>query len=240
MMTQSIIENVWNGYVQEEIIKSEAAKLGISVTPKEMGAVLFSEDAPQEFKQLFTDPKTGSYDVNAAKNWFNNLKKSTKAEDVANISAQLINPVEINLLTQKYTSIFTQGSYVPKWMLEKMNADNASFASLSYVGVPYSSIADSTIKVTDAEINTYIQEHKEEFKQDHVRSIAYVSFDANPTVADSQKVVNQLLNLKADFETAADAKAFVTRNNTQLPFYDGFVLNPKCRCLPRKKSMQCL
>ena len=227
MMTQSIIENVWNGYVQEEIIKSEAAKLGISVTPKEIGAVLFSEDAPQEFKQLFTDPKTGSYDVNAAKNWFNNLKKSTKAEDVANISAQLINPVEINLLTQKYTSIFTQGSYVPKWMLEKMNADNASFASLSYVGVPYSSIADSTVKVTDAEINAYIQEHKEEFKQDHVRSIAYVSFDANPTVADSQKVVNQLLNLKADFETAADAKAFVTRNNTQLPFYDGFVLKSK-------------
>jgi peptidyl-prolyl cis-trans isomerase D len=76
MMTQSIIENVWNGYIQEEIIQSEAAKLGLTVSPKEMGSVLFSEEAPQEFRQLFTDPKTGGYDINAAKNWFNNLKKS--------------------------------------------------------------------------------------------------------------------------------------------------------------------
>ncbi len=227
MMTQSIIENVWNSYIQEEIVKSEASKLGLAVTPKEMGAVLFSDDAPQEFKQLFPDAKTGGFDINAAKTWFNNLKKSTKQEDVANITAQLIDPIEINLLTQKYTSLFTQGSYVPKWMLEKMNADNASFASVSYVGVPYTAIADSTVKVTDAEISEYVQKHKDEFKQDHVKSIAYVAFDANPTVADSQKVVNQLLGLKADFLSASDAKAFVTRNNTQLPFFDGFVLRSK-------------
>jgi peptidyl-prolyl cis-trans isomerase D len=227
MMTQSIIENVWNSYIQEEIVKSEASKLGLAVTPKEMGAVLFSDDAPQEFKQLFPDAKTGGFDINAAKTWFNNLKKSTKQEDVANITAQLIDPIEINLLTQKYTSLFTQGSYVPKWMLEKMNADNASFASVSYVGVPYTAIADSTVKVTDAEISEYVQKHKDEFKQDHVKSIAYVAFDANPTVADSQKVVNQLLGLKSDFLSASDAKAFVTRNNTQLPFFDGFVLRSK-------------
>jgi peptidyl-prolyl cis-trans isomerase D len=227
MMTQSIIENVWNSYIQEEIVKSEASKLGLAVTSKEMGAVLFSDDAPQEFKQLFPNAQTGGFDINAAKTWFNNLKKSTKQEDVANITAQLIDPIEINLLTQKYTSLFTQGSYVPKWMLEKMNADNASFASVSYVGVPYTAIADSTVKVTDAEISEYVQKHKDEFKQDHVKSIAYVAFDANPTVADSQKVVNQLLGLKADFLSASDAKAFVTRNNTQLPFFDGYVLRSK-------------
>lgn len=227
MMTQSIIENVWNGYIQEEIIQSEAAKLGLTVTPKEMGAVLFSEEAPQEFRQLFTDPKTGGFDINAAKNWFNNLKKSAKAEDVANITAQLINPIEINLLTQKYTSLFTQGSYVPKWMLEKMNADNASFATVSYVGVPYTTVADSTIKVSDSEINDYVKAHKDEFKQEHVKSIVYVSFDANPTVADSQTVVNQLVNLKSAFQESSDAKAFVTKNNTQLPYFDGFVLRSK-------------
>jgi len=43
MMTQSIIENVWNGYIQEELVNSEVKKLGITVTPKELGAVLFSE-----------------------------------------------------------------------------------------------------------------------------------------------------------------------------------------------------
>lgn len=68
---------------------------------------------------MFTDRNTGAYDVNAAKNWMNNMKKNSKPEDAQNINEQLIKPIQINLLTQKYTSIFTQGSYVPKWMIEK-------------------------------------------------------------------------------------------------------------------------
>lgn len=176
---------------------------------------------------MFTDRNTGAYDVNAAKNWMNNMKKNSKPEDAQNINEQLIKPIQINLLTQKYTSIFTQGSYVPKWMIEKMNADNASFASISFASVPYTTIADSTIKVTDAEIEEYVSKHKDDFKQEHVKSIAYVSFSATPTTADTQKVVNQLNTLKADFQTTTDAKAFVTRNNTQLPFFDGFALKSK-------------
>jgi peptidyl-prolyl cis-trans isomerase D len=227
MMTQTIIENVWNGYIQEELIRSAAKKLGLQVTNKELGAVLFSDDAPQEFKQMFSDRNTGMYDVNAAKNWMNNMKKNSKPEDAQNINEQLIKPISINLLTQKYTSLFTQGSYVPKWMVEKMNADNSSFASISFTGVPYTTIADSTIKVTDADIDEYVSKHKDDFKQEHVKSIAYVSFSATPTTADSQKVFNQLSSLKAEFETTTDAKAFVTRNNTQLPFFDGFALKSK-------------
>ena len=60
------------------------------VTPKELGAVLFSDDAPQEFKQMFADKATGAYDVNAARNWFTNVKKSSKPEDALNIKEQLI------------------------------------------------------------------------------------------------------------------------------------------------------
>jgi peptidyl-prolyl cis-trans isomerase D len=236
MMTQTIIENVWNAYIQEELVKSAAEKLGLQITNKELGAVLFSEDAPQEFKQNFTDRNTGAYDVNAAKNWMNNIKKSSKPEDAQNINEQLIKPIQINLLTQKYTSIFTQGSYVPKWMVEKMNADNASFASISFASIPYTTVADSTIKVSDAEIEEYVSKHKDDFKQEHVKSIAFVSFSATPTLVDSQKVLNQLTALKADFETTTDAKAFVTRNNTQLPFFDGFALKSKIQ-IAQKESI---
>jgi len=93
---------------------------------------------------MFTDRNTGMYDVNAAKNWFNGVKKSTKEEDVRMVVDQLIKPVEINLLTQKYVSLFTQASYVPKWMLEKMNADNAMIASVDFAGGPYTSIPDAS------------------------------------------------------------------------------------------------
>jgi peptidyl-prolyl cis-trans isomerase D len=227
MMTQSIIENVWNGYIQEALINGEVEKLGLKVTPKELGTVLFSEDAPQEFRQMFTDRNTGMYDINAAKNWFNGVKKSTKEEDVRMVADQLINPIQINLLTQKYVSLFTQGSYVPKWMIEKMNADNALIASVDFAGGPYTAVVDSTIKISDQEIADYVNNHKEDFKQEYVKSLSYVSFSANPTSADSQKVFNGLNQLKAEFLSTNDEKGFVTRNNTTLPFYDGFALKSK-------------
>ena len=225
MMTQSIIENVWNTYIQENLIKSEAKKLGLTITPKELGAVLFSEDAPQEFKQLFQNPNTGGFDLAAAKNWFNNIKKA-KPEDIASVNDQLLNPIEINLLTQKYTSLFSQASYVPKWMLEKMASDNSAIASISFVNIPYGLISDSTV-ISDKEINDYVSNHKDEFKQEQVKGISYVSFSATPTLEDSSKLYNQLVSQKGEFQSTTDAKSFVTRNNTALPYYDGFALKSR-------------
>lgn len=229
MMTQNIIESIWNGYIQEELLKAECEKAGLAVTSKELSAVLFSEDAPQEFRQLFTDPKTGQFDLGAARNWFNNLKKSKRAEDVKMVTEQLLNPLQLRMLSEKYNSFFTQGAYVPKWMVEKLNTDNSSIASIRFVGIPYPSISDSlaSLKVSDGEINAYVSEHKDEFKQEKVRNVSYVVFDASPTSADSAQVFNQLTNLKADLLNTADPKAFVTRNNTTNPYFDGYVLKSR-------------
>lgn len=226
-MTQNIIENVWNSYIQEAMIKEEAKKLGIVVTPKELGASLFSEEAPQEFKQLFVDRNTGLYDINAAKNWFNNLKKNTKAEDVATIVDQLIKPIEITLVAQKYGSLIAQGTYIPRWMMEKTTTDNTAFASISFVGVPYTTIPDSAVSVSDDEIAAYVNKRPDEFKQEHVKSIAYVTISASPTKEDTARVYNQLLVLKEELAQSADPRAFVTRNNSSIPFFDGYVLKSK-------------
>ena len=227
MMTQNIIENVWNAYIQEAMIREQAEKLGIVVTPKELGTTLFSEDAPQEFKQLFVDRSTGVYDINAAKNWFNNLKKNSKGEEAATIVDQLINPIEISLVAQKYGSLISQGTYVPTWMMEKMNADNATFATISFLSVPYSTISDSTVFVSDDDISAYVKKRPEEFKQEHTKSISYVSISANPTSADTARVYDQLLALKEELSKTTDARAFVTRNNSTIPYFDGYVLKTK-------------
>ena len=226
LMTQSIIENVWNSFIQQELVKGEAEKLGLAITPKEVGAVLFSDDAPDEFKQLFQNPNTGGYDVAAARNWFTNIKKA-KPEETANITNQLLKPMEINLLTQKYTAIFSQGSYVPKWMVEKMSGDNNLISSISFVSAPYQTISDSLVKVGDKEIDEYVAKRKDEFKQEGTKSLAYVSFSASPTKEDSTKLFNQLVSLRAELQSTTDAKGFVTRNNSMLPFFDGYAVKSR-------------
>jgi peptidyl-prolyl cis-trans isomerase D len=229
MMTQNIVESIWNGYIMEELIQSASTKAGLSLTSKELGALLFSESAPQEFRQLFTDPNTGMFDLQAAKTWFSNLKKNKRADEIKMVTDQLLNPLSMRLLNEKYNSLFVQGAYIPKWMLEKQNADNSLVSSISYVGIPYAIISDSLkeLKITDAEIDAYVREHKEEFKQEKVRSVSYVVFDASPSMQDSANVKGQLERLKEEFLTTTDAKAFVTRNNTSNAFYDGYVLKTR-------------
>jgi len=227
MMTQNIIETIWNSDIQEILLTNQANKLGIRVTPKEIGALLFSEDAPQEFKQQFIDKNTGQYDLTAAKAWMNGVKQSSKSDEVKMVVDQLIKPTEIRLLTEKYVSFFSQGSYVPNWMLEKAAADNSSFASFSYVSIPYPLIPDSSISVSDKEIEEYVNKHKDDFKQEHVKGVSFVTFSATPSTADTLKVLNQLNSLKADFISSNDPAAFVTRNNTALPFFDGYAMKSK-------------
>ncbi len=226
-MTQNIVEGVWNSYIQQELINGEAAKLGIAFTPKEMGDLLFSEDAPAEFKQLFTDQNTGQYDIQAARTWFSNVKKSKKQEEVQMVNDQLIEPLITRQISEKYNSIITQGSYMPNWLMEKMNTDNNTVASISYVMIPYATVPDSSLKVTDDEINKYVQSHKEEYKQEKSRSISFVTFEATPSAKDTAELFNQLASLKEEFRNAPDAKVFVTRNNSGIKYFDGYAMKSR-------------
>jgi peptidyl-prolyl cis-trans isomerase D len=229
MMTQNIVESIWNGYVMEELINTAANKSGLSLTSKELGTLLFSDNAPQEFRQLFTDANTGLFNLEAAKKWFSDLKKNKRADEIKMVTEQLLNPLSMRILNEKYNSLFVQGAYVPKWMLEKQNADNSLVSSISYVALPYASVSDSLkeLKVTDSEIESYVRDHKDEFKQERVRNVSYVVFDANPSAQDTANVYGQLEKLKEEFITTNDAKGFVTRNNTSNAFYDGYILKTR-------------
>jgi peptidyl-prolyl cis-trans isomerase D len=112
-------------------------------------------------------------------------------------------------------------------MVEKLTTDNNAIASMSYVNVPYSSIPDSSVKVTDEDISAYLNKHKEEYKQTENRTISYVLFDATSSARDSVETLNQVQALKDEFTTTTDIPAFMVRNNTETNFYEGYVLKSK-------------
>lgn len=235
-MRQEIQNQVWNGLVSRELITAEANKLGVDFTSKEFTDLLFSEDAPQEFKQQFTDPQTGVYNIDAARNAFKTLQKSKDAFQLRQVHDQLIDPIVLNQVQRKLVTIYANGTYIPKWLVEKQNAVGSQVADISYVGLSYSGIADSTVKVTDAEITGYIQKHKNRFKQERSRSIAYVLFDASPNKQDSMNLWQKMEGLKQSFAEASDAGIFVTRQGTKSPFYDGYMNKSRIQ-IPVKDSL---
>lgn len=232
---QQINSDSWRSMVEDELLRQEQDKLGLQVTDKEFNDLLYGKNPPEDLKRAFTDPKTGQYDVALAKQQFAQIKKS-KGEQRDQLETFFKAVIE-NRLRQKYYGLLQNTAYVPKWMAEKTMADNNAIASFSFVNIPYTTIADSTVKISDEQINNYVQAHKNEFKQEeNSRSIDYVTFSFAPSAADTAAAFQSIQSLKEEFKTTPDAGAFVTRNSSSLPFYDGYNSQAKIQ-IPNKDSI---
>ncbi|MBC7626974.1 peptidylprolyl isomerase [Ferruginibacter sp.] len=226
-------QSAWDQLVADKVLNTEFEKLGLVFSPKELSSILFSEDAPQTLKQAFTDKNTGMYDIEKAKQWWIQAKKS-KGEQRDAIDAQIVEPLILQTLANKYSSLLAASAYYPTWMQEKENMDSKTFANISYVSIPYNVISDSTVKVSDDELLDYMSKHKNIYKQDGGRIISYVSFSALPSKADTVQTLELVTNLKASFSADTNAKAFVARNMSAINFEDSYT--PKSKLAMTQKD----
>lgn len=219
-----IMPELWNMMVQQTLLQQEFDKLGLKVTTKELSDVLFGDNPPSWMTQAFTDPSTGVYNVDAARQQFSQMKKNASDPKIAQLYEVYLEPTMLQSLAQKYQAMISEAAYVPKWYAEKTNADNNAMAKISYASVPYNTISDSTIKVSDDEITAYMKKHSKQFEQkEETRQIEYVSFDASPSKLDSNAVVSQLNQLKSEFASTTDVKSFLSRNSSDMDFFDSYL-----------------
>ena len=223
-----LISTVWDQSVDETVMGQEYKKLGLQFGAKELNDVLFGANPPQWLSQQFSDPQTGQFNVNQAKQYFAQIKKQKNNPNLEMFNEAYIQPTIDQALRTKYMALLGNSSYIPKWMAEKTLSDQNAVARFSYVSVPYATVNDSSVKVTDDEIKDYINKHKESFKQDEaVRSVSYVIFNASPSSADSGKIYSQINNLKNEFSSAADPEMYLARTGTDNPYFNGYTLGSK-------------
>ncbi len=100
---------------------------------------------------------------------------------------------------------------------------------IQYVRVPYSSIADSTIQVSKDDIQAYISQNQDDFKQEKARDIRFVYFEEKASGDDEKAVEDAIAALLEDsveyseerdandtipgFKNAQDMTAFLDRNS---------------------------
>jgi peptidyl-prolyl cis-trans isomerase D len=222
-----IREQLWNQITAEKIFYAEADKLGITLTSKELSAILLSSDQNNPFMQQgLADQTTGKLDVAKAQEAIKNIKKFTGEQKEA-VNAQIIDPLKLSTAVSKYSGLLNASAYYPTWMQEKDNADAKNFADISYVAIPYTDIPDSTIKVTDEDINAYVKKNSNLFKQEAGRTISYISFSQLPSAADSLKLKKELEQLKTAFASDSAPQAFVARNASAIEYTDDYL--PKSR-----------
>ncbi len=219
--TQQAIEQAWSQEVGRVLFTDEFDKLGMKIGKKELGDILYGPNAPQDLKQQFTDSATGQYNAVLAKQQIDQMLKKGTPEQKEQFN-NYIRDLEQQRKSEKLVAMLANTVNYPKWMVEKQNADNSQMAKISFVREPYTSIPDSAVKITDKEIQDYINKNKDAFKQQESRSISYVKFSASPTAADSAEARNKLMALKAEFDTTQNIEQFLAYQGTG-NFYNGYI-----------------
>lgn len=215
MAKQQAFERAWTQHVNRELLTEEFDKLGMRIGKRERGDILYGPNAPEDIKKAGTDEKTGQYDPIKAKQQVDMMMKNKQVPQAQKDKFNdYILQLELQRKSEKYAAMFTNSNNFPRWFVEKQTADNSLLGKISLVKVFYtdSTFVDSTIKISDKEIEDYISKHKEAYKQEESRSINYVIFSAAPTAGDSLVIKNQVASLKAEFDTTKDVSTFLARN----------------------------
>ena len=232
---QQIVNELWQQELTNTIMGQQYEELGITVTAKELDQLLYSANPSPVLRQAFGNPE--NLDPTMVRQRFTEIKKSGTAQDRAQLD-QLIEAVQQQALSNKYNALLTNSVYIPKWFLDKRNVDNSQMAKAAYVAVPYTSIADSTVKVTDDEINAYVKAHKKDYElKEETRSVSYVLFSAAPSSADSAAVRNTMLAVKDSFTATTNVKDFLITNRSLIPYNEAWVAQKDVQQLQNADSI---
>ena len=191
----NVKDQVWQSYVNNKLIAEQAEKLGLKVTDAEIQSIIDQGTHPLLMQTPFRNPQTGMFDKDMLKKFL---------VDYANLNASQM-PAQYVEYYQKMGAFwqFVEKTLAQSTLAEKYQND------LLLAGVPYSSINDSTVQVSDSEIKDRYNEKKEQFKQlVETRDIRYIDVKVVPSDADRKAVEkevteysNQLANTTADFGT---------------------------------------
>ena len=232
---EQIIGFLWNQEVDLLLFKSEQEKLGITVGNKELNDVLFGNESP--FKQEFTDRATGEFKVNDARQAIAQLKKSKNADQIKQIEKFYIAPSIENRQRRKYQALVIKGIQFPKWLADKEFTESNAISNISYVSVPYNSIIDSTIKVSNDEVSAYLKENEAAYQVEETsRNISFVVFSAAPSQNDTINAYNQIASLKEGLRTATDVSSYLNKVGSDNVFYNSYLSKNRIQ-VPQKDSI---
>jgi peptidyl-prolyl cis-trans isomerase D len=203
---ESLREQTWQQMVREKILDPQYKKLGLGVSTEEVDELVLGNNPHQIVQQLFTDQQTGTFN----KSFLVNFLKQTEVDETAKKYWLFFENEIVNDRTNtKYNNLVSKGLFVTSKQTEFEKNLNANTVDFSYILKNYASVSDSSIKVSQSELETYYSAHKNSYKRTALRDIEYVTFDVIPSEDDKKQTEQWINKTKEDFITAPDPVQYI-------------------------------
>lgn len=204
-------EQAWNQLIIDIAYKEEYDKLGLTVTDEEMVDMVQGNHISPAIQQAFANPTTGAFDKSAVVNYLKNLKTLPLPQQQS--WADFEKNLRSDRLRQKYENLIRMSTYVTKAEAEREYKAQNTTASLRYLYVPFYSIPDTTIKITDSQLESYLSEHRDEYKGMDTRTMQYVTFPVMPGKDDSTALYTEIKALARGLASATNDSTYARVNS---------------------------
>jgi peptidyl-prolyl cis-trans isomerase D len=223
--TQQIHEGVWQEMIDKFVYEPEYEALGLSITIDELADQMMGNQPSQYMNQYFQDRQTGMIspqfsgpDGGLSGQKIREFVKTMQPEQEVQWAA-IEKDMRKFLMREKYNQLLRKGMYVTTAQAKHEYNDENTKYNFKFIVKRYSDVVDSTIAVTDAELQDYYQAHQYKYKQTNaVRGIEYVAFDIFPSADDIANQRNDMVELVDQFKqkkTAKDDSLFVLANSEE-------------------------
>lgn len=196
----------WQSLITEHLMLPGIESMGFGVGERERVAMIRGEVPTQAFYSAFANPNTGAYDITMLNNFLFMSQGDPQSEAIwQSITSQAR---EERIIT-KYAGLVNAGVNLNALEIaEGVDGANKSFDG-RWAVKRYSSVDDSQVTVSDAEVKKFYDDHKEQYKRQATRTISYAEFVVEPSAADLAALESKAMALAVDFEKAADIRQFV-------------------------------
>lgn len=218
-----IQEGVWQEMIDKHVYEPEYDALGLSITNDELAEQMMGNAPSQYMNQYFQDRQTGMIspqfsgpDGNLSGVKIRAFVKEMTPEQETQWAA-IEKDMRKFLMREKYNQLIRKGTYVTSAQAKHEYLDESNKYNFKFIVKRYSDIADSTIAVTDEELQTYYQANTYKFKQrDAQRAIEYVTFDIFPSaqdISDQRTDMEEIMPKFKEGKKAKDDSLFVLANS---------------------------
>ena len=119
-------------------------------------------------------------------------------------------------LMEKYNTLFTKTAYVNKYEAKMNYMASNTKASFNYLYIPYTDIADSTVKYEESQLEEYYDNHIDEYKVATTRELSMVVFPIAPSTEDTNRVMDEVARVLQELPGVAEEEdtMYVYKNSS--------------------------
>ena len=210
----------WDQVTRKEIFRQRIAQLGLGSGKAHLDYFLANNPNFNSDERFLND--AGIFDIDKFTDFVLNLK-DFNPQGYSQWTLQekeFKNQIEQNNYLNLLKSGINSSNYEGELEFLKSNLT----ANILYVKIPYSSIPDSLVSISNSEIKSYINKNSDDFKQKPTRGFEYVVFEELPSNKDERDLRNKLnsfLNDREEFNPVSNLNEFVKgfKSTNDFDFY---------------------